>query len=161
MSLSPYQPAQSTIRLPAANLVMILLLAVLAVQYGNGNWPFRGGPNDRPPLIDDSKQQPHDESEDRPDLTGSYLVVVEESKSRSVERVKILNDYEFWFGLRDRGLKGFRILDPDSSDSKSFVAEAGKRSISHPFVMHVSADGRVLNTIPFPKQIAEIEGMLK
>ena len=91
----------------------------------------------------------------------SYLVVVEESEARDIARLRILNDYSFWFGLRDRGLKGFRILDPDSPDAKSFVREAASVSIASPFVMHVSKEGKVLATIPFPDQISKIEDMLQ
>ena len=160
MTPSPYTFDDGNKRQPASLILLLVAILFLGFQYKHQAWPFC----DCFGTIQEDEEQ-HDEQQPQPDeaadLKGSYLVVVEESEARSVNRIKILNDYQFWFGLRDRGLKGFRILDPDSSDSKSFVREAANNSVEPPFVMHVSGNGKVLATIPFPNEISQIEDMLK
>lgn len=163
MSGGPYQPSSHSNTTLVKRLLLLAVAAIIAYQYAQQGWPFgsviiKPFPN----VIDDDSQKEDVEPDNRnSDLVGSYVVVVEESQSRPPSRVMILNNYTFWFGLRDRGLAGFRIIDPDSPDAASFVAEAARSSISPPFVMHIAADGRVLQTIPFPTDIAEIEAMLK
>lgn len=158
MTLGPYTFEDGRNRRPMLRILLVLAILGLGFQYQRQAWPFCkcfGG-------IQDEQQRDYKTEPDRDlDLNGSYLVVVEESEARGVERIRILNDYEFWFGLRDRGLKGFRILDPDSPDANSFVREAARHSISPPFVMHVSGEGKVLATIEFPNNVAQINEMLK
>lgn len=91
----------------------------------------------------------------------SYLVVVEETKARPMERQKVWDDSEFWYGLKDRGLKGFRRFDPDSDDATQFENEARERGVTHPFVMHVASNGKVLSVIEFPGNTSAIEAMIK
>ncbi len=167
MIASPYESGNNRLKFTRGALMVLAIAALLAIQYHRGHWPFQSKFETPAPVIDNNTEPPIEDDKqeqqlpDKSDLEGSYLVVVEESKNRTVERIKVLNDYGFWFTLRDRGLKGFRVLDPDSAESSSFVAEARKRAIAQPFVMHVSATGKVLHVIPFPRQISEIEAMLK
>lgn len=165
MRLSPYYRRTRRTARPGVSPTNLAwlglgLLALVAVQFFRSGWPFDRSSTQPVPVIDgeddiDATPRPN------PDLAGSYLVVVEESENRSVERLQILNQHDFWFGLEDRGLAGFRVLDPDSPDSKSFVHEAARQSISPPFVMHVANDGKVLGLIEFPDRISAIEAMLK
>lgn len=159
MTHSPYTLAEGNKRPSGCHVFLLLSIVFLGFQYKQQAWPFCDCFSQ---IRDDEEYQDQlPQPNDTPDLQGSYLVVVEESEARDVARMRILNDYQFWFGLRDRGLKGFRILDPDSSDSKSFIREAANASIEPPFIMHVSNDGKVLTTIPFPNEISKIEGMLQ
>ena len=158
MTLGPYTFEDSDKGKPKSQLLIVVMILFLGVQYQRQSWPFCDCHRQ---VIPDERQDIQPEPDASLDLEGSFLVIVEESQARGVERMEILNDYQFWFGLRDRGLQGFRLLDPDSPDSKSFVREAARSSIAPPFVMHVSEEGKVIQTIPFPREIAQIEEMLK
>lgn len=103
---------------------------------------------------DDKKQAtPHD-------LTDGFLVVVEETKNRPVERQKVFDNFQFWQNLKSQGLAGWRRYDPDSNKATSFVERAKQDGVEAPFVMLVS-NGKVLDLIPFPNSIEPIKAMLR
>lgn len=159
MNYGPYSRSETNRGALASTIAVVALAAFLLITHQQCTWPFRQAVEPVAPQPLEPKEESNDE--EARVIKGSYLVVVEESQGRPFERIKVLNDYDFWFSLRDRGLKGFRLLDPDSPDSASFVAAATKRKIDPPFVMHVSSAGKVLRAIPFPNSTAKIEAMLK
>ena len=163
MSNGPYSGNNSRPPVNRSLLLLLGLIAFLVIQNQRQQWPFQQHPDqfqEQPDReITPPTPEPIPEPADR--LKDTFLVVVEETKGRPAKRIKILNNYDFWFSLHDRGLKGFRLLDPNSPDAKSFIDAASQQSIQHPFVMHVSPRGRVLKVITFPDKITEIEEMLK
>lgn len=158
MSYGPYRRSEARGGVNMQIVSIVALVSFLAISGQQGTWPFQSRTQPTPePVL----PTPDPQTEPDGQLGGSYLVVVEESQGRPIERIKILNDYDFWSSLHDRGLKGYRILDPDSPDSTSFIEAAAKREITPPFVMHVSSNGKVIDAIPFPNKIEKIEAILQ
>ena len=101
-------------------------------------------------------------------VNGHYLIVIEETDGRPVERQLILDHHAFWYGLRDRGMgsgkpddPGYERFDPEDPEASSYVTAAKRRDVSTPFVMLVDDVGNVKKVVPFPKSVAAIEALLK
>lgn len=144
-------------RPPRSTLPGKLLLVLLGAALMFGGMNYRPAINTTP--LDPAG--PHSSEEVANETADSYLVIVEETQARPIQRQKVWDDSDFWYGLKDRGLKGFRRLDPDSEDATQFENEATERGVSHPFVMHVAANGKVLSVIEFPESTSAIEAMIK
>lgn len=146
------------------NLLTWVIVGVVAfvgwTRYQAHQWPFNA------PQPDPNHQTAPVDPETKPDtvvvppksLKDGWLVQVETANGRPPERQKIIDNYDFWNGLQARGLAGYRHFEPGDPTAEQFKRAA---KMEPPFIMSVSKDGVVIQTIPWPTDIAAVEAMLK
>jgi hypothetical protein len=89
----------------------------------------------------------------KPNIEGCWLLRVYPEQSTSAEVQKILNDNEFWMGLKEKGMGGYLDVNSDLDSAKNLIQKAG---IPAPFVMLTSKDKKSMQwAIPFPRDDTE------
>lgn len=151
-------------------LVVLLVGLLFFVLHKNGNISFEPRIQPAPAPIDDQANTTPEDDRAKPgpaNINGCYLVVVEETASRPVERQLVLDHHAFWYGLAARGMgsgkpgdPGFIRLDPSHPKAPGYIAAAKRKSVDVPFVMLVDELGNSKVVIEFPKTVAEIEAIL-
>ncbi len=133
-------------------LVMFLLFGIV------GWLLFSNGCFDR--VLADQRQQVIDQGQDqqeRPSLKNGWLVLIEETKGRPVDRQIVLDS--LWAVVPPE--LGWRRHDPDSDAARTFIARAAAEGVQAPFAMIVDANGKMISVKPFPKEAAGLAAMFQ
>lgn len=160
-------PEPSPAPIPAkVNLVYVAIVIAVAGLFlppaGGWDWdklkpeppPYvEPGPGPGPspsPLVDPSK------------TLGAWVVVVDQTESRTPAVAKVLNDTKFWKSLETRGLN-WRHYDADSPDAKLYLPAA--KAVGMPALFVVGGQGELLSKVlkkaPLPATTSALDTLIK
>ncbi len=89
------------------------------------------------------------------DYPGAWVIVLEETQERTPAIAKLCSD-AYWDTLEKRDLK-FRFYDDDSSDADAYL----KSAKSIPWLLVMSADGKVLASEKLPENVDALDSVVK
>jgi hypothetical protein len=148
-------PAPDPVPAKGINLAAIALIVAIAglfMPVGADGWKFPT-PGPVPPFV---------EPIDAASTEGSWVIVVEQTESRSLEDAKLMRDVPFQQNLAKRGLK-WRPYDYDESSAAPYRAIAD--SVGMPAVIilggqGVTPPGKILAKFPLPSK-DELDAKIK
>jgi hypothetical protein len=89
---------------------------------------------------------------------GAWVIVVEETESRSIETAKIFNAADFWKSLESRSLK-WRWYDPQSPNAEQYKNDL--TNIDLPAILIQTKEGKVIAKQSLPKTLDEVDAVIK
>ena len=102
--------------------------------------------------------QPEPDPKPEPNSNAKWIVVVEESDSRTVETAKVLNNLKFWDSLKTRGFQ-WRVYDDDSPDASTYLGYAVTTGL--PSLLMLDDTGKVLYMGKLPAEESRISEIVK
>lgn len=144
-------PSPTPWRPSLAHVALLVAVLGLFLPMGEGGWKLPiPVPPFVEPLVDPAKTE------------GSWVVVIEQTESRTLAQSALMRDIKFWEGLKARGLK-FRHYDYDSSDAVAYRPKSD--AIGLPAVLIVGTKteppGKLLGEFKLPASRDALDAKIK